>query len=291
MGKEEDMQINGYGANYVGTNRTSNSKKNTQVINGQEVQVNDGNELGMDSFLNLLAAQLSNQDMNNPMDNTQFIAQLAQFSTLQAMSSMAKIQDLQQSTSLVGKKVIVADVKSDADKYELIKDTGYVDKVTIFGDEPQIFVNGKAYAFKNVMEILDVPELENVAEGSVLLGRAVTMKVPVENDDENEEEEDENKPIEYDIVRGIVQGVHMNDEGVLQIVVDGVSYDYNYVTKIEEAPKDTSTEDLLNGIYESLNKKVEVPEDRPSDDVVLEDDTRKETKPDVPETGIEDNPE
>ena len=39
--------------------------------------------LGLQDFLKLMVAQLQNQDMMNPTSDTEFIAQLAQFSSLQ----------------------------------------------------------------------------------------------------------------------------------------------------------------------------------------------------------------
>ncbi|MDD4583777.1 MAG: flagellar hook capping FlgD N-terminal domain-containing protein, partial [Eubacteriales bacterium] len=39
-----------------------------------------GNSLSMDDFLALMVAQLSNQDMYNTVDDTQFVTQMAQFS-------------------------------------------------------------------------------------------------------------------------------------------------------------------------------------------------------------------
>lgn len=45
---------------------------------------NPYNKLGEADFLKLLTTQLSNQDPTNPVDNTQMLAQLAQFSTLAA---------------------------------------------------------------------------------------------------------------------------------------------------------------------------------------------------------------
>lgn len=47
-----------------------------------------GNQLGKQAFLQLLVAQLKNQDPLQPMDNTQFVSQLAQFSTLEAMQQV-----------------------------------------------------------------------------------------------------------------------------------------------------------------------------------------------------------
>ena len=45
--------------------------------------------MGQDAFLTLLVEQLKNQDPTNPMDNSQFITQLAQFSQLEKLSSIS----------------------------------------------------------------------------------------------------------------------------------------------------------------------------------------------------------
>jgi flagellar basal-body rod modification protein FlgD len=48
------------------------------------------NEIGKDQFLELLVAQLQNQDPMHPVDNQQFIAQLATFSSLEQLMSINK---------------------------------------------------------------------------------------------------------------------------------------------------------------------------------------------------------
>lgn len=125
------------------------------LYKGQGANVNntkDSSSLGMDDFLKLLAAQLANQDMMNPSTDTEFIAQMAQFSSLQSMDALAKMTSFNQSTALVGKKVVVATYDKTG---KLVTDEGIVEKVNLFGNEPTIVVNGKEYAYSNVMEIRD----------------------------------------------------------------------------------------------------------------------------------------
>jgi flagellar basal-body rod modification protein FlgD len=49
--------------------------------------------MGKDAFLLLLTTQLANQDPTAPQDNGQMIAQLAQFSSLEALTQIQKSLD------------------------------------------------------------------------------------------------------------------------------------------------------------------------------------------------------
>lgn len=88
-------------------------------------------ELGKNEFLELLVAQLNNQNPLEPQENGEFIAQLAQFSQVEGIeklnSSMESLlsgyQSSQalQASSLVGRKVIVPTEKSVVDTSETFK--------------------------------------------------------------------------------------------------------------------------------------------------------------------------
>ncbi len=88
-------------------------------------------ELGKNEFLNLLVAQLNNQDPLSPQDNGEFIAQLAQFSTVEGVdklntsmeSMLSGYQSSQalQASSLVGRKVIIPTDKAMVDTSETFK--------------------------------------------------------------------------------------------------------------------------------------------------------------------------
>lgn len=88
-------------------------------------------DLGKNEFLNLLVAQLNNQNPLEPQGNGEFIAQLAQFSSLEGIeklntsmeSMLSSYQSSQalQASSLVGRKVIVPTEKAVVDTSESFK--------------------------------------------------------------------------------------------------------------------------------------------------------------------------
>ena len=91
----------------MATNSTTKPQEN--VSTGQrQTQL----ELGQDAFMKLLLAQLKYQDPLTPMEDREFIAQLAQFSSLaemqklnKAVTEMASVQALANATAFIGKTV------------------------------------------------------------------------------------------------------------------------------------------------------------------------------------------
>ncbi len=64
------------------------------------------NELGKDSFLQILVAQMANQDPLSPTSDTEFIAQMAQFSALEQMQNMNSAMQTQLTYSYLNKDVM-----------------------------------------------------------------------------------------------------------------------------------------------------------------------------------------
>lgn len=72
-----------------GTSSTSNSSGSTPT-GGQPAAERTAGSLDRDAFLKLLIVQLQNQDPTSPQSNTEFIAQLATFSSLEQLTSINK---------------------------------------------------------------------------------------------------------------------------------------------------------------------------------------------------------
>ena len=115
--------------------------------------------LGQADFLKLLVAQLSAQDPLNPVSNTDFAAQMAQFSTLQATQSMqtnlSAVQSglaMLEAGSLLGKTVNLK--TSDGQAV-----TGVVSSVQYQAgsSSPTVVVNGQTYSLSQVTSIAQTP--------------------------------------------------------------------------------------------------------------------------------------
>jgi len=118
-------------------------------------KVDGGNKgMGKDDFMQILITQLSHQDPTNPMKDKEFIAQMAQFSSLEQMTNMSKqfsklsgVLQSDQALSMLGKNVTVMDSAGN-------QVTGKVQAVS-GGETPQIQVEDQLY---------DINQIEKVTE-------------------------------------------------------------------------------------------------------------------------------
>ncbi|SEI77884.1 flagellar basal-body rod modification protein FlgD [Allopseudospirillum japonicum] len=104
----------------IGTDNTAGDAMSRLAI-GQRVDASKGdktrNEMGKNEFLELMIAQMENQDPLQPQGNTEFIAQLAQFSSLEGMQNlnetvnqfgdMMRASQVVQASTMIGRDVQV----------------------------------------------------------------------------------------------------------------------------------------------------------------------------------------
>ncbi|HPT88047.1 MAG TPA: flagellar hook capping FlgD N-terminal domain-containing protein [Bacillota bacterium] len=77
----------------------------TSTQSNTSTQRKTGSTLGKDDFLRLLVTQMQNQDPLNPTEDTEFIAQMAQFTSLEQMQNLVKITQFQQASTMIDKNV------------------------------------------------------------------------------------------------------------------------------------------------------------------------------------------
>ncbi|WP_061994898.1 flagellar hook capping FlgD N-terminal domain-containing protein [Clostridium sp. ATCC 25772] len=216
--------------------------------------VKPGEDMNKNMFLQILAAELANQDPTQPQDNTQYVTQMAQFSSLEQMANLNTTMRLSGAQGLVGKFVAlnVANTKGE-------QEVGVVQSVYKNGSNVYITVvtaDGeiKSFDYNDVLEVakIDDPTLDyiNFINGANLIGKDIELwdkdvdgKDPEEGNEEGDEEE---KPIEkpekkrpYGTVteifrdeEGIKVKVHLKDE-------DGnLKYDENGKPEIKDYPFD-----------------------------------------------------
>ncbi len=112
------------------------------------------NAMDKDSFLKLLVAQLKYQTPDNPTDSSQFMAQSAQFSMLEAMQNMAKeqtslltAQRSLEATSMLGQKITALGATGVGDI------TGVVTGVKLGASGPILKVGNMEVPLSSVKEV------------------------------------------------------------------------------------------------------------------------------------------
>ena len=138
-------------------------------------EANDRNTITMTGFFQLLATQLQNQDMTNPMDNSEMMNQMTQMAMVQSISSMTDamknmttINSQTYAASLVGQEVTMAVTEENSYGQEVPVDVKYakVEWVNFTSGNPTIKVEGddKEYQLKHLVGMGRVPNPFEVEE-------------------------------------------------------------------------------------------------------------------------------
>lgn len=149
------------------------------------VESNEKNTLSITGYFKLLAAQLQNQDMTNPMDNSEMMAQMTQMAMVQSMSAMTEaiststaVNTQTYAAGLIGKRVTVAVTEENSYGQEIAVDVKYgdVESVNFIGGTPVFRLKGdeKDYPLSYLLGMGEIPN-------------------PYKNDDKGEEGNENNK--------------------------------------------------------------------------------------------------
>ncbi|MCJ8006268.1 flagellar hook assembly protein FlgD [Lederbergia wuyishanensis] len=194
----------------------------------QKREVKTGKDiLGKDDFLKLLMVQLQNQDPMNPMQDKEFIAQMATFSSLEQMTNMNKsiesLVQFQSQSSLislsqfVGKEVTWHKVNEETSTSEptFINGKGIVSSVQFVGDTVKFTLeDGTELAPANISEVNNISAESPLISATSMIGKNISWM-------EDEEE-----------LSGIVKSVSMKNNIVFLHTEEGQAIKNNDVIKI-----------------------------------------------------------
>ena len=124
-------------------------KKPTSVDSGSTAGGTDSLST-VDSFLKILASELQNQDPTEPVSNTEYVAQLAQFNSLQQMSAMNGSMNKFQAYSLIGMQVSYTATDSSGNS---VSGTGIAKSVVTSGNDVYVMVDGNKIKLASITKV------------------------------------------------------------------------------------------------------------------------------------------
>ncbi|MCA9186632.1 MAG: flagellar hook capping FlgD N-terminal domain-containing protein [Pirellulaceae bacterium] len=207
--------------------------------------------VGRDEFLTLLVTQLQNQDPLNPTSSENFTTQLAQFSQLEGVeqlnasfSEMLRLQELTQSSSLVGK---IATYK-DPDTGQTLR--GPIESAFLYDGHMHLAINDDAVSLQEISGITNLQELamidgldqlnanfesmmrlQEIAQANSLIGRTVAYQVDNSTD----------------LKQGVIEQVQVTEKGVT-VRIDGKDISTSRVREIADASRLSESPDTSAAI-------------------------------------------
>lgn len=216
-------------------------------------------DLSVDDFYTLLLAEMTNQDPLEPTSNTEFISQMATFTSMRSQQDALYYSNASYASSLVGKTVLVA--TASGSKLNTI--TGVVSNINLSGKTFTVSVNGKEYDLKNIMKIVSDKDTSSETTSTVgsdgayatsLIGKRVTISAATSSGSTVYEQ-------------GTVDSIEVKD-GQFSVIVNGLSYKLGDVIKVqnENTASTSKTETAESIAAADTNSKTDSAETQPAED-------------------------
>ncbi|MDE7230525.1 MAG: hypothetical protein K2N56_08610 [Oscillospiraceae bacterium] len=207
---------------------TEQIKKNYEQFKDKYVD-KDKELISQETFLKLLVAEMSNQDPLEPTSNTEFISQLAQFSSMQYMQDSSKYSMATYASSLVGKTVTA----SKQDGPDLVVKTGVVEKVVYKNNSYTVTINGEDFDIGKVTSVVADGSgsggfgsntlSDRIARAAAMIGKYAFVKTGEKTEDGKDE-----------MTEGFIESITVKD-GEINIVVGGKPYSMESIDEITDA--------------------------------------------------------
>lgn len=211
-----------------------------------------------ETFLNLLVAEMTNQDPLEPTTNTEFITQMAQMSQLQYLQDSSKYSMANYAATLVGKTVTA----SKMDGSDLVTKTGVVSDVRKSGDTFTVMIDGISFDIAKITAVSETKTESGsssdlsagnqlgdmISRASLMIGMYATVKTAAESGSF--------------VDAGLIDSIQVKD-GVISATINGTAYSLSDIIEVSYAKYDfgDSSEDAAQtGAVEDV-KEVEENEE------------------------------
>lgn len=143
------------------TTNNSNAIDTTKAASAASAsKTKSNNSLDKDAFLQLLVAQMQYQDPLEPTSNTEYMSQLAQFSSVEELQNINQTFTSNRALSLAGQYVIL-NVPDSAGNINQV--SGLVDYVTINGGKTYFSINDQYYDSDYLDSVVSLDYLEYIS--------------------------------------------------------------------------------------------------------------------------------
>lgn len=197
-------------------------------------------ELGKDQFITLLITQLQHQDPLNPVDDKEFVSQMAQFTSLEQMQNLNASFSANKAFSLLGKYVKATIEENDTER----KVEGYAENVIIENNTAYVIVDDNKVSMESITDVSNsnTVNTSDISKYSNLIDKNVRGRVSGENTDK------------YVNVSGNVRSIEKNLDGEYAIIDGAQLQIVDVVTTLDV----TNQEYLNNYLQQNVGNEIEL---------------------------------
>lgn len=235
----------------------------------------DSNEelITSETFLNLLVAEMTNQDPLEPTSNTEFVTQMATMTQLQYAKDSSINSLGTYASSLVGKTVTA----SKMDGSSLVTETGVVSEINKVSDtEYNFLINGVTFSLSNIKSVSTTVDNtqalagstlgDSISRASLMIGMYATVNPQTSSG--------------AVLDAGVIESVQVKN-GEISVVINGIAYKLSDIVEVSyQTIADTEGSEAVDEVEKTAEENVtadtddvaeEVLEEETADEVVDED--------------------